>query len=148
MPIALAATGLAVLGWVYLLAGHGRFWRTDQRLPALGAIPASWPDVAAVVPARNEAAVLPQTLPTLLALDYPGRLSILLVDDESSDGTAEVAAGLRRQAQRSADGSWPADRLQIVVGAAAPAGWAWQGVGHGAGGAGGGRRRVRAVHRR
>jgi len=124
MPIALAATGLAVLGWVYLLAGHGRFWRTDQRLPALGAIPASWPDVAAVVPARNEAAVLPQTLPTLLALDYPGRLSILLVDDESSDGTAEVAAGLRRRAQRSADGSWPADRLQIVVGAAAPAGWA------------------------
>ena len=44
--------------------------------------------MTAVVPARDEAAVLPVTLPTLLAQDYPGELRVLLVDDESADGTA------------------------------------------------------------
>ena len=52
---------------VVLLTGHGGFWRTDQRLPAASAAaapaPAAWPEVAAVVPARDEAAILPVTLP-------------------------------------------------------------------------------------
>ena len=94
MPIALAASLLAVAAWVYLLAGHGGFWRTDQRLPRAVGDPASWPAVVAVIPARDEAPVLPETLPTLLTQDYPGRLTIVLVDDESTDGTADVAAKL------------------------------------------------------
>ncbi|HEX4255156.1 MAG TPA: hypothetical protein VH089_08720, partial [Streptosporangiaceae bacterium] len=68
--------GLAAVAWLVLLAGHGGFWRTSQRLPAVGppaggAEPAGWPAVIAVVPARDEAAVLPESLPTLLAQDYP-----------------------------------------------------------------------------
>ncbi|TQK43002.1 hopene-associated glycosyltransferase HpnB [Streptomyces sp. SLBN-118] len=89
-----AAGSLAAWGW--LLLGQGFFWRTDQRLPRRGA-PADWPDVAVVVPARDEARVLPAGLPSLLAQDYPGRAEIVLVDDGSTDGTGEVARALSRQ---------------------------------------------------
>ncbi|MFC0849806.1 glycosyltransferase [Streptomyces noboritoensis] len=79
--------------WLWLLLGQGFFWRTDQRLPARSA-PVDWPYVAIVVPARDEAQVLPRSLPTLLAQDYPGEAEIFLVDDGSSDGTAELARAL------------------------------------------------------
>ncbi|MFF8960709.1 glycosyltransferase [Streptomyces sp. NPDC014894] len=91
---ALAWTALASLAaWVWLLLGTGFFWRTDQRLPPREE-PETWPDVAVVVPARDEAAVLPAALPSLLAQDYPGRAEIILVDDGSSDGTAATARAL------------------------------------------------------
>ncbi len=91
---------LAAVAWAYLFAGHGGFWRTAERLPPAAREPASWPDVVAVVPARNEAEMLPVTLPTLLGQDYPGALSVVLVDDCSSDGTAEAAAEIGRAAGR------------------------------------------------
>ncbi len=50
-----------------------------------------WPSVCAIVPARNEASVLPQSLQSLLNQDYPGEFRVLLVDDQSTDGTSEVA---------------------------------------------------------
>ncbi|MEU0369027.1 glycosyltransferase [Streptomyces sp. NPDC006283] len=56
--------------------------------------PAHWPDVAVVVPARDEADVLPLSLPSLLTQDYPGRAEIVLVDDNSTDGTGELARSL------------------------------------------------------
>lgn len=132
VAVAVAAAVLAAAGWVYLLAGHGGYWRTDQRLPAVPAgfrDPASWPAVTAVVPARDEAAILPRTLPTLLAQDYPGPFTVVLVDDESSDGTAGVAAGVAAalgERAQPADGNARvmAQRLRVVSGAPAPPGWA------------------------
>ena len=115
MLIVFAASLLADAAWVYLLVGHGEFWRTGQRLPP-GGVPAAWPSVVAVVPARDEAAILPQTLPTLLTQEYQGQLTVLLVDDESSDGTADVAAALGRQAGPR--------RLQVLAGEPTPPGWA------------------------
>ncbi len=53
--------------------------------------PAAWPSVVAVVPARDEAAILPDTLPALLAQDYPGEFRVVLVDDASTDGTGALA---------------------------------------------------------
>ncbi|RSS52317.1 glycosyltransferase [Streptomyces sp. WAC06614] len=84
---------VAVLVWVWLVGGHGMFWRTDVRLPRRES-PARWPSVAVVVPARDEAAVLPCSLPSLLAQDYPGEAEVYLVDDGSTDGTAELARRL------------------------------------------------------
>ena len=97
MAIAVALAGMAAVAWLYLLAGHGWFWRTGGRLPHGGAGPGPrrWPAVTAVVPARDEAAILPQTLPTLMGQDYPGVFQVLLVDDSSSDGTAAIAGQLR-----------------------------------------------------
>src|SRR5580693_2045313 len=105
---------LAALIWVYLVAGHGAFWRAAEWLPATQREPGSWPAVAAVIPARNEAAMLPVTLPALLGQDYPGPLSVVLVDDGSTDGTAEVATKLAAEAGRP---------LRVIAGSAKPDGW-------------------------
>ncbi|MEU3183809.1 glycosyltransferase [Streptomyces sp. NPDC006923] len=101
----IAVGSLAAWGW--LLLGQGFFWRTDQRLPAREdpSVPAGsgeealddrsrWPYVAVVVPARDEAGVLPLSLPSLLAQAYPGRAEIFLVDDGSTDGTGALAREL------------------------------------------------------
>nr|WSX53225.1 glycosyltransferase [Streptomyces sp. NBC_00974] len=93
-PLLVAAcASLAV--WLWLTLGQGMFWRTDTRLPPRHA-PAHWPSVAIVVPARDEAAVLPRSLPSLLAQDYPGEAQVILVDDGSTDGTAALARRLAR----------------------------------------------------
>src|SRR5258707_6118752 len=94
--VLIVLTLLADAAWVYLLVGHGMFWRTDQRLPP-GGVAGTWPSVVTVVPARDEAAMLPETLPTLLTQDYPGQLTVLLVDDESTDGTAGLPGAPRQR---------------------------------------------------
>ena len=108
---ALLSAGL----WIYLVFWRSRFWLCDQRLDRAYA-PEAWPDVVAVVPARNEADVLPQTLGALLDQEYPGRFRIVLVDDESSDGTAAAARDLAKAHQNGA-------RLEVVRTAERPAGW-------------------------
>ncbi|MDX3630675.1 glycosyltransferase [Streptomyces europaeiscabiei] len=90
----IAAGSLAA--WLWLLLGQGFFWRTDVRLPPRRD-PDEWPYVSVVVPARDEAAVLPESLPSLLAQDYPGRAEVFLVDDGSSDGTGDLARELSRR---------------------------------------------------
>ncbi|MFF5445752.1 glycosyltransferase [Streptomyces sp. NPDC012888] len=92
MALLLAAVA-SLLVWLWLLLGQGMFWRTDVRLPPRTP-PRHWPPVAVVVPARDEAGVLPLSLPSLLAQDYPGEARVVLVDDASSDGTAAVARRL------------------------------------------------------
>ncbi len=119
MLILAAAAAAAALAWVFLLAARGGYWRTDQRLPP-GAHdpardPARWPTVVAVVPARDEAAILPVTLPGLLAQDYPGDFSVVLVDDASTDGTAGTAADLAAGTGR---------RLMVTAAGEPPPGWA------------------------
>jgi hopene-associated glycosyltransferase HpnB len=116
VPILAAVCVLAAVTWAYLLVGHGSYWRTGQRLPPAAADPAAWPNVAAVVPARNEAAVLPGTLSTLLGQEYPGDFSVVLVDDDSTDGTSQVACSIDR---RIGPG-----RLRVVAGRPTPPGWA------------------------
>ncbi|MGX1760811.1 glycosyltransferase [Streptomyces lydicus] len=83
----------SLLAWVWLLLGQGFFWRTDVRLPERRD-PERWPSVAVVVPARDEAAVLPDSLPSLLGQKYPGRAEVFLVDDGSTDGTGALAREL------------------------------------------------------
>jgi hopene-associated glycosyltransferase HpnB len=119
MPVVVAACALAAVAWVYLLIGHGGYWRTDCRLPVGGGkaegVSGNWPSVVAVIPARDEAAILPETLPSLLRQRYPGELSVVLVDDGSSDGTSAVAEAL---------GSTSGAALKVVRGEALAEGWA------------------------
>ncbi|MGW7381291.1 glycosyltransferase [Streptomyces sp. NPDC054794] len=89
-----AAVSLAA--WLWLLLCQGFFWRADVRLPPRRD-PADWPSVCVVVPARDEAPVLPASLPSLLAQEYPGRAEVFLVDDGSTDGTGELAHELARR---------------------------------------------------
>ncbi|MGV9498155.1 glycosyltransferase [Streptomyces sp. NPDC003642] len=83
----------SLLAWLWLLLCQGFFWRTDVRLPPRRE-PDVWPPVCVVVPARDEAAVLPAALPSLLLQDYPGRAEVFLVDDGSTDGTGALAREL------------------------------------------------------
>jgi len=111
-----AAAVISVVLWAVLLTGRGSFWRcriTDGAQPTR---PAKWPSVAVVVPARNEAEVIRESLRSLLAQDYRGRLSLIVVDDNSSDGTAALAREAARGQVRERD-------LSIISGAPLPSGW-------------------------
>jgi hopene-associated glycosyltransferase HpnB len=110
-----AAVPLAV--WLYLVCAHGGFWRPPRGVPA-APTPARWPSLGVVVPARNEAALLPRTLAALLAQRYPGELRLVLVDDESTDGTGEVGRGLAAGRQGGQE------RLLVVAGGPPARGWA------------------------
>jgi hopene-associated glycosyltransferase HpnB len=104
--------GFVPLGiWLYLLLFHRGFWRLRERDTLPVADPARWPSVVAVVPARNEADVIQRSLGSLVAQDYPGDFHIVLVDDQSDDGTGDLARGMN------------SPRLTVLSGAPRPAGW-------------------------
>jgi hopene-associated glycosyltransferase HpnB len=111
----IAVAGLSLLIWIYLLAARGGFWLARERDDAdePNQQLENWPSVVAVVPARDEADVIAQTIGSLLAQDYPGPFRIILVDDRSSDCTAETA-------RRAGAG---ANRLEIIAGQERPPGW-------------------------
>jgi hopene-associated glycosyltransferase HpnB len=91
VSLALAALSLAI--WLYLALARGMFWRHREfdDDTAHHASPSAWPPVVAVIPARNEAATIAQVLASLLKQDYAGEFSIVLVDDQSEDATAQIA---------------------------------------------------------
>ncbi|MDF1745274.1 MAG: glycosyltransferase, partial [Gimesia sp.] len=47
-------------------------------------VPEDWPLISVIVPAKDEAETIEQTLNSLLASDYP-RLEIIAVNDRSTD---------------------------------------------------------------
>jgi hopene-associated glycosyltransferase HpnB len=107
---------LALAIWCYLALGRGGFYRCAERDGGTPPRPEVWPRIAVVIPARDEAGVIGRCLGSLLHQDYPGAWSVIVVDDNSSDGTANVArsAAADRDAQ---------NRLTIVPGAELPRGW-------------------------
>ncbi len=130
MSLSLVIAALALGIWVYLLLFRGFFWlaaeREDRSRPSLPE-GADWPGLTAVIPARNEALALPRTLASLAAQTYPGRFAIVVVDDDSTDGTGTVA----RKAAASSKVA-----IAVLDGAPLPAGWTgkvWamqQGIAH------------------
>ena len=103
---------LAMAIWLYLLLAHGRFWHSGPELAP--AKPMTAPPVAVVVPARDEAAVIGATLPSLQRQEYAGALQIILVDDSSTDGTGTIA---RRLAEASPQ------EIDVLDGKPRPPGW-------------------------
>ncbi|MGH6771362.1 MAG: glycosyltransferase [Xanthobacteraceae bacterium] len=111
---ALAAIAVAI--WLYLLFARGWFWLCSERDGPRFASVTSWPAVTAVVPARDEAACIGESIASLLRQNYRGRWAVVLVDDDSNDGTADIA-------RRAAQAQGGAERLQIVASRALPGGW-------------------------
>lgn len=93
--------------WLYLAFFHGQFWESAPEL--LPAQPTDAPDVDIIIPARDEVETINAVITSLVTQDYPGNYRVILVDDNSSDGTAH-AAGTH-------------ERLTIITGQEKPAGW-------------------------
>ncbi|HUO23217.1 MAG TPA: glycosyltransferase [Caulobacteraceae bacterium] len=117
MALVLILGALPLAIWLGLLTAHGGFWlcgeRDDRDVPPE---PASWPSVTAVVPARDEADVIARSIGALLAQNYPGDFRVILVDDNSSDGTAEAARAAALALGRP-------ERLTVLSGAPLADGW-------------------------
>lgn len=112
-------TGLAtipVLIWTYLLFGRGGFWRVPQLLRPVGLARPGTKRVVAVIPARNEAKVIDTAVTSLLEQDFPAPLRVIVVDDASTDGTAEAAQSAAKQCGAEA-------RLSVIEGKPLIPGW-------------------------
>jgi len=108
----------ALIVWLYLVVARGMFWRVrgfDDDLARREPI-TNWPTVIAIVPARNEAATIAQSLTSLLQQDYPGQFSVIVVDDHSEDATA-------RRAQQAAADLGAESRTQILTAPPLLPGW-------------------------
>lgn len=107
---------LSLGAWIYLLFFRGSFWRVGETLPREAAKRQHWPSVVTVIPARNEAAVINSTVKALLKQDYPGKLRIVVVDDQSRDRTGKVA-------MRAAESSESHISFSVMSGSKPPANW-------------------------
>jgi hopene-associated glycosyltransferase HpnB len=115
--IILSLTLLSLVIWLFLILFWGQFWRVDQQLEVnKDTNITTLPTVCVIVPARNEADVIPISLRSLLLQDYPGNFTIFLVDDGSSDGTANFAQGVAYALDKT-------QQLQIVSSTSLPTGW-------------------------
>jgi hopene-associated glycosyltransferase HpnB len=119
VPFTLLAIGsLSLAIWLYLAFARGAFWRLrefDDDI-AKHEAPATWPSVVAIIPARNEAVTIAQSLESLLKQNYAGEFSVVLVDDHSEDDTAQIA----RQVAGELNGEL---RTNIRIAAPLPPGW-------------------------
>ena len=103
--------------WLYLLTARGGFWLAGQRddRPELPG-PAVWPPLTVVIPARDEAATIARCVRSVLDQDYPGKLDVIVVDDNSRDGTGTIAG-------EAAAAIGARDRLVVLQGRPLPPGW-------------------------
>jgi len=115
LELALASAGAAsLLAWLVIAGRPARSWDlqpTAEKEPP-PPVPEVWPRVCVLVPAHNEQSYVPRTLPHLLAQDYPGAWKVVLIDDRSDDGTADVARTLG------------GERVTVISGKHLPRGWA------------------------
>lgn len=107
LPLLLAVPWVAVLAFIVFVA------RLPRELPSPSGARAPAPLVSVIVPARNEAANIETCVRSLTASSYPA-FEVLVVDDRSADGTAEIVRALDVGNAR---------RLRLVEGAELPSGW-------------------------
>jgi len=117
--IILSLTLLSLVIWLFLILFWGQFWQINHLLeakPDKDIDNNTLPTVCVIIPARNEADVIPISLRSLLLQDYPGKFTIFLVDDQSSDGTANFAQGVAHALDKT-------QQLQIISSPPLPPGW-------------------------
>jgi chlorobactene glucosyltransferase len=124
--VSVVLLSLVALLWLGLLLSPVHAWTHRNPLNSqtnIEAPPGQWPLVTIIVPARNEAAWLPSTVPTYCEQVYPN-VQVVLVDDQSNDRSPEILASL---AQKYSN-------LKVVHAQPRPEGWCgkpwavWQGV--------------------
>ena len=114
--MALIVVGLSLAIWLFLLLFWGGFWQANQRIDHHREQLEVYPTVWAVIPARNEEEAIAFCMTSLLSQNYPGKFSILLVDDNSSDRTSEIALETAEQLGKK-------ENLTIISGKPLAEGW-------------------------
>ena len=114
MTAAFALSFVSLLVWCVLLFGRAGFWRVTK--PVTSPAPADWPAVVAIIPARDEADVIGRAVAGVLGQRYPGPLHLIVTDDHSSDGTADLARAAAATTVRPG-------ALTVVSARALPPGW-------------------------
>lgn len=114
--VLLILTVLSLLIWIYLILFRGGYWLSNHKLEFNSKLEHNYPSVCAVIPARNEADTIPISLPSLLKQQYTGDFKIILVDDQSTDGTGEIALDLSKNLNQS-------ERIQVIIGEPLLSGW-------------------------
>jgi hopene-associated glycosyltransferase HpnB len=112
--LATSVAALTVVIWSYLALARGAFWRTKNAKAAASDKAGFSGSVVAVVPARNEAELIGPVITCLL--NQSVAMPVILVDDESTDGTADVA-------RRAAEYAEKADALIVIQSKPLPPGW-------------------------
>jgi len=107
---------LSLIIWLFLLVFWGRFWQASEILAPKDNQLNSYPSVTIIIPARNEAEAIPTSLTSLLNQDYAGNFNIILVDDQSSDGTGKIAEEIANNLHKT-------ELLKIIYGQSLPQGW-------------------------
>lgn len=112
----LALSAISLVIWAVLLFARGGFWRARPAPRVAIAVERRWPAVVAVVPARNEADVIGEAVGTLLAQEYAGPFHVIVIDDHSTDGTADAARAVASVLGRP-------ERLSVIAAKPLPTGW-------------------------
>ncbi len=108
---------IPVLVWTWLLTARGGFWRVSTRHdPAAAQHAAPAPRVVVLIPARNEATLIGAAVTSLARQTFGGLLHLVVIDDGSSDGTADAATAAARACGAAAS-------LTVMRGTALPGGW-------------------------
>ncbi|MEM6413446.1 MAG: glycosyltransferase [Pseudomonadota bacterium] len=97
--MAYLASALAIVIWTYLLIGRDAYWRASEELPPAYP-PKVWPDVSAIIPARDEVETIGAVVKAHAATTYPGKFTISIVNDASSDATADEVLRAAQQSGR------------------------------------------------
>ena len=116
VKILIVIVSLSLIIWIYLLLFRGSFWLSNQRINKDLQPLDEYPAICAVIPARNEADVLPISLKSLLNQDYSGNFSIILVDDQSDDNTGHIAQEIAEKCKKN-------QQLKVISGQPLAAGW-------------------------
>lgn len=116
----IAAGVLSLLIWAYLVLARGGFWRiypaASRTISAENRDQGSPARIAVIIPARDEADVVGRAVRSLLQQTGPNTIQIFLVDDASTDGTAQSA-------RAAAAAETQAQNLTVVPGSPLPSGW-------------------------
>lgn len=76
---------------VLTLAGYFHFLRSLKEKKEIDGMNFDFPKVSILIPAHNEAKVIENTALSMLAFEYPpDRFEVIIIDDGSTDGTAEI----------------------------------------------------------
>jgi len=115
--IAMQIAYLSLIIWICLWLFWGRFWQTEKLTSTQVATTAnSYPSVWVIIPAKDEAETIAQCLQSVLSQDYAGKLNVVLVDDQSDDGTAKIASNTAASLGKT-------DQFDLLSGQSLPPNW-------------------------